>query len=95
MIIKQIKYFFLFLLTFLLGAQTIYAKTEALRFEPLANVIHLSDDAAALAGYTKLGTIEEVYVAENGITKLEDVAIYKNADDVLAWRGLANSVGKT
>jgi len=91
-IIKYIKATILLLLTFLLGAQTTYAKTEALRFEPLANVIHLSDDAAALASYSKLGTIEEVYVVENNVTKLEDVAIYKNAEGALAWRALAQGV---
>jgi len=91
---QYLKTLLLTLLTFLLGAQNSNASQTALRFEPLANVIHLSDDAAALTGYSKLGTIEEVYVAENGITKLEDVAIYKNAEGALAWRALAQAEGE-
>jgi len=86
---KFLKHTIVFLLTFLLGAQNSNASQTALRFEPLANVIHLGDDAAALTGYSKLGTIEEVYVTENHLSKLKTVEIYKNADGVLAWRALA------
>jgi len=70
---------------------TLNASQTALRFEPLANVMHLGDDASALTGYSKLGTIEEVYVTENHLSKLKTVEIYKNADGVLAWRALAQA----
>ena len=79
----------LFLLFFgLLTLQQVHADNVG-KFT-LQKVANLSDDAAALTGNSKLGTIEEVYVTENHLSKLKTVEIYKNADGVLAWRALAN-----
>jgi len=82
----------LFLLFFgLLTLQQVHADNVG-KFT-LQKVANLSDDAAALTGYSKLGTIEEVYVTENHLSKLKTVEIYKNADGVLAWRALAQAGG--